>query len=33
MKTVPRIGLALLVLGIAVSCKEKAEETVDYATS
>lgn len=33
MKTVPRVGLALLVLGLAVSCKEKMEEKVDYATS
>ncbi|HSD14500.1 MAG TPA: DUF4349 domain-containing protein [Flavobacterium sp.] len=33
MKTVSRIGLALLVIGLAVSCKEKMEEKVDYATS
>ncbi|ESU24727.1 hypothetical protein FEDK69T_02790 [Flavobacterium enshiense DK69] len=33
MKTVTGLGLALLVFGIAVSCKEKMEEKVDYAPS
>lgn len=33
MKTVTGLGLVLLVIGIAVSCKEKMEEKVDYHTS